>query len=102
MKRQGLLLTFIIAFSLLLTFPSTSVTGSDSEKSSQTHSDAEEKSVGGSSGEKGGIYVVGRGFKKAGKTMEKGFVKAGKSMDKGFKKAGRSIKNFFTGEKENK
>jgi len=65
----------------------------------------EEKPVGGESGKKGGIYVVGRGFKTAGSEMEKGFkaagrgiVKGGKATGRGFKKAGGAIKNFFTGE----
>ena len=65
----------------------------------------QEKPIGGSSGEKGGIYVVGRGFKTAGSEMEKGFkaagngiVKGGKATGRGLKKAGGSIKNFFTGE----
>jgi len=83
----------------------------------QVEADAKENNaVGGKAGEKGGIYVVGRGFKTAGKTMEGGFVTAGHGMEKGFKaaghgikkggqatgrgfkKAGGSIKNFFTGD----
>lgn len=65
----------------------------------------EEKEIGGKTGEKGGIYVVGRAFKTAGHSMEGGFKAAGGGIKKGgkatgraFQKTGHSIKNFFTGE----
>ncbi|MFO1518190.1 MAG: hypothetical protein U1F57_00775 [bacterium] len=47
--------------------------------------------------QKGGIYKVGRAFKKAGRGIKKGFVATGHA----FKKVGSTIKNTFTGEKSN-
>jgi len=79
-------------------------THSDSHVSNDTK---KQDSVGGKTGEKGGIYVVGRGFKKAGSEMEKGFkaaghgiVKGGKATGHAFQKAGHATKNFFTGKKD--
>jgi len=61
--------------------------------------------AGSNAGKKGGIYVVGRGFKTAGHEMKDGFKAAGRGIEKGgraagraFQKAGREIKEFFTGE----
>jgi len=45
--------------------------------------------------QKGGIYKMGRAFKKAGGGIKKGFLATGRA----FKKAGRSIKGAFVGEK---
>jgi hypothetical protein len=45
--------------------------------------------------EKGGIYKVGRAFKKAGQGIKKGFLATGRA----FKKVGSSIKGAFVGER---
>ena len=102
MKRLSIILLMI----LWMSPTSLPVFAADAKDSKTVEQDAkEEKPVGGESGKKGGIYVVGRGFKTAGHGMEKGFkaagrgiVKGGKATGRGFKKAGGSIKNFFTGE----
>lgn len=102
MKRLTLILLVIFGMSQF----SLSLPAAESGDGKAVAQDAqEEKPVGGESGKKGGIYVVGRGFKTAGSEMEKGFkaagrgiVKGGKATGRGFKKAGGAIKNFFTGE----
>jgi hypothetical protein len=106
MKKIRPFFTLFMALIFALGFlsPAFAETSEDSKASASS-----EKSVGSGTGEKGGIYVVGRGFKKAGGEMEKGFKAAGRGIKKGgqatgsaFKKAGGSIKNFFTGEKNEK
>lgn len=101
MKRLSLILLVIFG---MTHFSPIILAESTSDKSVQQDA-KEEKPVGGETGKKGGIYVVGRGFKTAGTEMEKGFkaagrgiVKGGKATGRGFKKAGGAIKNFFTGE----
>jgi len=107
MKRVILALS-LIAISALSLGRSSLATETGNSKTVQ--SDAkDEKPVGGKSGEKGGIYTVGRGFKTAGGAMEGGFktaghgiVKGGKATGHAFKKAGGAVKNFFTGENGDK
>ena len=103
MKRVPLILFMFLAMTAVaLPFRAHAEAAKDTKVEQDAH---EEKPVGGDSGKKGGIYVVGRGFKTAGSEMEKGFkaaghgiVKGGKATGRGFKKAGGAIKNFFTGE----
>ncbi|HKY64156.1 MAG TPA: hypothetical protein VJR29_12140 [bacterium] len=105
---RKLALFFALAWMFSAALPHSSFAEEDSKARSQetVKQDAEDdKPVGGESGKKGGIYVVGRGFKTAGSEMEKGFkaagrgiVKGGKATGRGFKKAGGAIKGFFTGE----
>jgi hypothetical protein len=95
-------------FTFSISLPSlTYAETASTQKQSEVKGD--EKPVGAKSGEKGGIYTVGRAFKKAGTSMESGFKAAGRgikkgghTMGRGFKKAGRSIHDFFTGEKSEK
>ncbi len=101
MKKQTFALVILALFCLSVTLPATTF----AENTQSSKSD-DEKPVGSKSGEKGGIYVVGRGFKTAGHEMGEGFKAAGKGIKKGgkatgraFKKAGGSVKDFFTGEK---
>jgi hypothetical protein len=111
MRRLALFFTFAYLISAAL--PSSLYADETKSRSQETvEQDAkgdDDKPVGGSSGKKGGIYVVGRGFKTAGKEMEKGFkaagrgiVKGGKATGRGFKKAGGAVKDFFTGESDDK
>lgn len=102
---------FLFGISLLfLTVSSLSpIYGTESATSSSSKNESSDKPIGGNTGEKGGIYVVGRGFKTAGHEMEGGFKAAGRGIKKGgqatghaFQKTGTSIKNFFTGEKSDK
>ena len=106
MKRLSLIFAILLSFSLAHVH----VLAIAHAEDSKTEQDAkDEKPVGGHSGQKGGIYVVGRGFKTAGSEMEKGFktaghgiVKGGKATGHAFKKAGGAVKDFFTGETNDK
>lgn len=107
MKRFSILSFSLIALGALsLSHP---LQAAEASNQKTVQSDAkDEKPVGGHSGQKGGIYVVGRGFKTAGGEMEKGFktaghgiVKGGKATGHAFKKAGGAIHDFFTGESGN-
>lgn len=106
MRRLALLfaLTWIFSAALPASLFAEDAPKSKSQETVQQDA-SDDKPVGGESGKKGGIYVVGRGFKTAGSEMEKGFkaagrgiVKGGKATGHGFKKAGGAIKGFFTGE----
>jgi hypothetical protein len=92
---------------LLLAAPISSTSFSETSQHATTESSSSQKPIGAKTGEKGGIYVVGRAFKSAGHSMGEGFKAAGRGIKKGgvatghaFQKAGHSIKNFFTGEKD--
>ncbi|MCE9625453.1 MAG: hypothetical protein K8R69_08400 [Deltaproteobacteria bacterium] len=105
MKRLSLLFAILLSFTLAH-LQILGIAHAD-EKAEQDAK--EEKPIGSHSGQKGGIYVVGRGFKTAGSEMEKGFqaaghgiVKGGKATGHAFKKAGGAVKGFFTGEPSDK
>ncbi len=105
MKRPALIAILLLSFFALSLHPSTARATEAKDPKTVQQDAKEDKPVGGESGQKGGIYVVGRGFKTAGHGMEQGFkaagrgiVKGGKATGRAFKKAGGSIKNFFTGE----
>ncbi len=108
MRRLTLLFAFAWIFSAALPASLFAEDAPKSRSQETVQQDAkgdDDKPVGGETGKKGGIYVVGRGFKTAGSEMEKGFkaagrgiVKGGKATGRGFKKAGGAIKGFFTGE----
>ncbi len=106
MKRLSI---FALSLFALGALSLSQVHATEASNQKTVQSDAkDEKSVGGKSGQKGGIYVVGRGFKTAGGAMESGFktaghgiVKGGKATGHAFKKAGGAIHDFFTGESGN-
>jgi len=105
MKRILFIFALIAFFSTHVGVGIAPVNGATSEVSASDAKSDDEKSVGGKSGQKGGIYVAGRAFKTAGKEMGKGFKAAGRGIKKGgkatgraFKKAGGEISDFFTGE----
>ena len=107
MRRFALLFAFTWIFSGVLpaSLSAEDAPKSQSEETVKQDASDDDKPVGGETGKKGGIYVVGRGFKTAGSEMEKGFkaagkgiVKGGKATGRGFKKAGGAVKDFFTGE----
>ena len=100
MKRITLL---VLIFTLCLSAP---LIRAEDTPATQKSSGSVGAKAGGNAGEKGGIYVVGRGFKTAGHEMKEGFKAAGRGIEKGgkaagrgFKKAGHEIHDFFTGEK---
>lgn len=103
-KHTGLALFVLLS----LPFASGGFAASPAPEPKQTQSHSEVgKKAGAQAGQKGGIYVVGRGFKTAGHEMKEGFKTAGRGIEKGgkaagrgFKKAGHEIKGFFTGEEK--
>jgi len=112
MMLRSILIIFALFSFFIISLPTQAATSQSSTTAKK------QDAVGGETGKKGGIYVVGRGFKTAGHEMEGGFKKAGHGMEKGFKtaghgivkggkatghafqKAGHSTKNFFTGHKD--
>ena len=106
MKKLSIMLLILLAYGLGQGRLVCATTDTGDQKRAEQDAKGE-KPVGGKSGQKGGIYVVGRGFKSAGHGMEKGFKAAGRGIEKGgkatghaFQKAGHATKNFFTGEKD--
>lgn len=96
MKTRSSKLFFVIFFQSVLIFPAFVLANNpsiqeknipDSQPSIQNEIKSEQ------SGEKGGVYAVGREFKEAGGEIKKG----GETVGQFFSGIGRSVKNFFTG-----
>ena len=107
MRRMTFCVVAFFSFFLIQIGGPLCARAADGSESQASHSSSPGAAAGKQAGQKGGIYVVGRGFKTAGHEMKEGFKAAGRGIEKGgkatghaFKKAGHSIKNFFTGEKD--